>query len=97
MKKARLWPIHVFCNILNRTSSFVCVHEKFFNKHFFLDLFSLVLIEFLVFTTYRSCIKAVVVHEMHWKRVVSVGNAKEWATTHFWVSVVTKNSDSMSR
>ena len=24
---------------------------------------------------------------MHWKRVGSAGNAKEWATAHFWVSV----------
>ena len=31
-------------------------------------------------------------HEMHWKRVGSAGNAKEWATAHFWVSVATENS-----
>ena len=29
MKKAELWPIHVFCNILDRISSFVHVNEKF--------------------------------------------------------------------
>ena len=32
MKKAGLWPIHVFCNILDRISSFVYVNEKFCNK-----------------------------------------------------------------
>ena len=47
MKKAGLWPIHVFCNILDRISSFVYVNEKFCNKkNLFLDLFSVVLIEF---------------------------------------------------
>ena len=69
VKKAGLWPIHIFCNILGRISSFVLVNEKFCSKNLFLDLLSLVLIEFLVFTTCRSCIKVVVVHEMHWKRV----------------------------
>ena len=49
-------------------------------------------IEFPVFTACRGCIKAVVVHKMNFKRVRSAGNAKEWATAHFWVSVVTKNS-----
>ena len=76
MKKAGLWPIYVFCNILDRISSFVHVNEKFCSKNLFLDLLSLVLIEFPVFTACRSCIKAVVVHEMHWKRVGSAGNAK---------------------
>ena len=33
--------------------------------------------------------KAVVLHKMHWKRVGSAGNAKEWATAHFRVSVTT--------
>ena len=97
MKKAGLWPIHVFCNILNRISSFVYVYEKFCNKNLFLDLFSLVLIEFPVFTVCRSCIKVVVVHEMHWKRVGNAGNTKKWATTHFQVFFATENSDSMSR
>ena len=46
MKKAGLWPIHVFCNILYRISSFVHVNEKFCNKNLLLDLFSVVLIEF---------------------------------------------------
>ena len=55
------------------------------------------LIEFPVFTACRSCIKVIVVHEMHWKRVGSAGNAKEWATTHFWVSVAIENSDSLLR
>ena len=32
MKKARLWPIHVLCNILDRISNFVYVNEKFCNK-----------------------------------------------------------------
>ena len=36
-------------------------------------------------------------HEMHWKRVESAGNAKEWATAHFFVSVVTEYSNSLSR
>ena len=44
MKKAELWPIHVFCNILDRISSFVHVNEKFCNKKIFLDWFSEVLI-----------------------------------------------------
>ena len=34
MKKAGLWPIHVFYNILNRITSFVYVNEKFCNKNF---------------------------------------------------------------
>ena len=97
MQRAGLWPIHVFCNILDRISSFVYVHQKFCNKDFFLDLFSLVLIEFLVFTSCQSCIKAVLVHEMHWKRVGNARKTKEWATTHFRVSVTTENSDSMLR
>ena len=32
MKKAGLWHDHVFCNILDRISSFVYVNEKFCNK-----------------------------------------------------------------
>ena len=92
MKRAGLWPIHVFCNILDRISSFVYIHEKFCNKNSFLDLFILVLLEFPVFTACRICIKVVVVHEMQWKRVGSAGNAKEWATAHFRISVSTENS-----
>ena len=92
MKKGQIWLIHVFCNILDRISNFVYVHEKFCNENLFLDLFSLLLIEFPVFTTCRICTKAVVVHEMHWKRVGSAENAKEWAIAHFRVSVATKNS-----
>ena len=42
MKKAGLWPIHVFCNILDRIFSIVHVNEKFCNKN--LDLFCVVLI-----------------------------------------------------
>ena len=87
----------MFCNILDRISSFVYVHEKFCNKNLFLDLFILVLIEFLVFTTCRICIKAVVVHEMHWNGVGSAGNEKEWATAHFRISVATENSLSQQR
>ena len=34
---------------------------------------------------------------MHWKGVGIVGNAKEWATAHLQVSVVTEISSSMSR
>ena len=45
MKKAGLWLIHVFCNMLDRISGFVYVNEKFCNKILFLDLFSVVLIE----------------------------------------------------
>ena len=44
MKKAGLWPIHVFCNIMDRISSFVHVYEKFCNKNLVLDLFSVMLI-----------------------------------------------------
>ena len=44
MKKAELWPIHVFCNILDRISSFVHVNVKFYNKNLLLDWFSIVLI-----------------------------------------------------
>ena len=40
MKKAELWPIYVFCNILDRISSFIHVNEKFCSKNLFLDLFS---------------------------------------------------------
>ena len=78
MKKARFWPINVFCNILDRISSFVHVNEKFCNKNLFLDLFSVVLIEFPNFTTCRICIKVVELHKMHWKRVEVQENAKEW-------------------
>ena len=45
-KKAGLWPIHVSCNILDKISSFVYVNEKFCNKNLFLDLISIVLLEF---------------------------------------------------
>ena len=65
MKKAVLWPVHAFCNILDRISSFVYVNEKFCNKNLFLDLFSIVLIEFSDFTACRICKTAVVLHEMH--------------------------------
>ena len=44
MKKVGLWPIHVFCNILDRIFNFVHVNEKFYNKNFFLDWFSVLLI-----------------------------------------------------
>ena len=49
MKKVGLWPIHVLCNILDRISSFVYVNEKFLNKKHILNLFRVVLIEFLGF------------------------------------------------
>ena len=42
MKKVGLWPIHVFCNILDRISSFVHLNEKFCNKNLFLDFLSVV-------------------------------------------------------
>ena len=35
MKKAGLWPINVFGNILDRISNFVHVNEKFCNKNLF--------------------------------------------------------------
>ena len=35
MKKAGLWPILMFFNILDRISSFTYVNEKFFNKDLF--------------------------------------------------------------
>ena len=92
VKKAKLWPIHVVCNILDRISNFVYINEKFCNKNLFLDLFSVVLIEFPGFIACRICINAVVLHEMHWKRVGSAGNAKEWATAHFQDLVATENS-----
>ena len=44
MKKAGLWPIHVFCNILDRISSFVHLNEKFCNKNSILNWFCVVLI-----------------------------------------------------
>ena len=72
-----MWPVHVFCNILDRISSFIHVNEKFCNKNLFLDLLSVVLIEFSNFTSSRICIEVVVLNEMHWKRVGSAGNAKE--------------------
>ena len=72
-----MWPVHVFCNILDRISSFILVNEKFCNKKLFLDLLSVVLIEFSNFTSSRICIEVVVLNEMHWKRVGSVGNEKE--------------------
>ena len=34
---------------------------------------------------------------MHWKRVGSAENEKEWATTHFCVSIMTKIFGFMSR
>ena len=77
VKKAGLWPVNVFCNIPDRISSFILVNEKFCNKNLFLDLLSIVLIEFSNFTSSRICIKVVVLNEMHWKRVGSVGKAKE--------------------
>ena len=49
MKKVELWPIHVLCNIMDRISCFVYVNEKFCNKNLFLDLFSVVLINFPCF------------------------------------------------
>ena len=33
MKKARLWPTHLFCNTLETISSFVLVINKFCNKN----------------------------------------------------------------
>ena len=71
VKKAGLWLFHVFCNILDRISSFILVNEKFCNKNFFLDLLSLVLIDFPHFPSCRICIEAVVLNEMHWKRIGS--------------------------
>ena len=38
-----------------------------------------------------------VLDEIHWKRVGSVENEKEWATAHFRVSVAIDNFGSMSR
>ena len=64
VKKAELWPVHVFCNIPDRISSFIHVNEKFCNKNLFLDLLNVVLIEFLNFPACRICIKAVVLNEM---------------------------------
>ena len=43
-EKVGLWPIHVFCNILGRISSFVLLNVKFCNKNLLLDWFSIVLI-----------------------------------------------------
>ena len=44
MKKVGLWTIQVFCNILDRISSFAHVDVKFCNKTLFFDSFSVVLI-----------------------------------------------------
>ena len=65
MKKARLWPIHVFCNIMYRISSFEYINEKFCNKNLFLDLFNIVLIEFPGLTACRICLEAETWNEMH--------------------------------
>ena len=65
MKKARSWPIFVFCNILDRISNFVHVNEKFFNKNLFFDLFSVVLIVSQILTACRICIEAVVLNKRH--------------------------------
>ena len=65
MKKAGLWPIYVFCNILDIISSFVHVNEMFCNKNLFLNLFSVVLIVSQILTTCRICIEAVVLNKMH--------------------------------
>ena len=37
MKKTELWPIYVFCSIMDRIPNFVHVNEKFCNKNLFLD------------------------------------------------------------
>ena len=76
MKKVGLWPIYVFCNILDRISNFVHVNEKFCNKNLFLDLFSVVLIVSQILTTCRICIEVVVLNKMHWEKVGGAGNAK---------------------
>ena len=39
-----MWPVHVFCNILDRIFSIIHVNEKFCNKNSFLDLFCVMLI-----------------------------------------------------
>ena len=44
MKKVGLWPIHIFCNILDKISSVIHVNVKFCNKTLFFDWFSIVLI-----------------------------------------------------
>ena len=41
MKKAGLWPIHVFGNILGGISSFVLLNVKFCIKNLLLDWFFL--------------------------------------------------------
>ena len=56
MKRAELWPIYVFCNILDRMSSFVQLNEKFCNKNLFLDLFNVVLIAFPDFILPSKCV-----------------------------------------
>ena len=38
VKKAGLWPVHAFCNILDRISSFIHVNEKFCNKRLIFGL-----------------------------------------------------------
>ena len=76
VKKVRLWFFHVFCNILDRISSFIHVNEKLCNKNLFLELLSVVLIEFPNFATYRICIEVMVLNEMHRRKVGSARNAK---------------------
>ena len=62
VKNVGLWHAHVFCNILDRISSFIHVNEKFCNKNLFLDLLSVVLIEFPNFTACRIYIEVVVLN-----------------------------------
>ena len=56
MKRAGLWPIYVFCNIMDRMSSFIQLNEKFCNKNLFFDLFSVVLIAFSDFILPSKCV-----------------------------------------
>ena len=55
-KGARLWLIHVICNIMDSLSNFVYVNEKFCNKKKFLDLFSVVLLVFPDFILPAECV-----------------------------------------
>ena len=71
--------------------------RSFVIEDLFLDLLGVVLIEFSNFTACRIGKKAIVLHEMHWKRIGTAGIAKEWAIVHFRVSVVTENSLSRQR
>ena len=60
-KKAKLWFIFWFCNILDRISNFVYVHKKFCNKKLIFGLVQFSVNSFPIFyNACKMCIEAVV-------------------------------------